>query len=250
MPTGTALSVLRRMVNAECGEEMDETISPALVSVWNQLLNNQQIFLDNQHGYLRGKVRVQLSAVVGQQYYDLPSGVDYDRLEKPVFTNITVFRYPMGFGIGQEEYNVFNSTLGITGSPCMRWDLVNVSGSFKIELWPIPAIPQTIEIAGLLPLVQMTADTDVCVIDDMALVLFTAVTYLARKGAGDTRAVAAKAKSYLDSLKGSYPIKDEVWNISGRRYWPNGFYFPNRRPVVAVESGGGGISMSGSGVGV
>src|ERR1700744_4644580 len=148
MPVGTTLAALRAMLNAEAGEETDESISPARVGINNALLNNQQLFLANQHAYLRGKTRVELNAIAGQQYYDLPAGIDFDRLEKPEFTNVSNFRYRLGFGIGQEEYNVFRSDLGEQSSPVMRWDLVNYQGALKIELWPIPSVAQTLMLSG------------------------------------------------------------------------------------------------------
>lgn len=246
MPVGTTLAVLRQMLNAECGEEMDETISPARVGVNNQLLNNQQSFLDNQHAYLRGKTRVSLTAVVGTQYYALPAGIDFDRLEKPEFTNVSNFRYRIGFGIGQAEYNIFRSDQGVTASPVMKWDMVNIGGVLKIELWPVPSVAQTIELAGLLPLVAMSSDSDTCVIDDLILVLFTAAEILARKGAQDAGAKGAKAKAAMDSLKASYPSAFETFNLAGVDR--NGFRPPNnRRPVVAVNGSGGGVGISGSG---
>lgn len=236
MPIGTQLSVLRQMLNAECGEEMDETISPARVAINNQLLNNQQSFLVNQHAYLLGKVRAQLAAVVGQQYYNLPAGIDFDRLEKPEFTNVSNFRYRIGFGIGQEEYNLFRSDLGVTASPVMRWDLVNVGGNLQIELWPIPSVAQSIMLSGTLPLTQMVNDTDPCVIDDLVLVLFTAAEILARKQMGDAQAKAAKAQAALASLKASYPSQFEHFNLAGKLPSLADFYKGNnRRPVVATN---------------
>ncbi len=236
MPVGTTLVTLRTMLNAECGEEMDETISPARVAINNQLLNNQQAFLDNQHAYLRGKVRVSLAAVAGTQYYALPAGIDFDRLNKPEFTNLANFRYRIAFGIGQEEYNIYRSDLGVMGSPIMKWDLVNIAGVLKIELWPIPSVAQTIELAGLLPLTQMVNNSDTCVIDDLVLVLFTAAEILARKGSGDMAAKAAKAKAALDSLRASYPSRFETLNLAGARPSLGEFYRTNnQRPVVATN---------------
>jgi len=232
MPVGTTLLKLRSMLNAECGQEMDETVSPGKVTLQNQLLNNQQAFLANQHAYLRGKTRVSLTAVVGTQYYALPSGIDFDRLEKPEFTNLSNFRYRIGFGIGQEEYNIFRSDLGVRATPVMKWDLVNVANVLNIELWPIPSTAQTIELAGLIPISEMDTDAKTCVIDDMALVMFTAAEILLRQGSNDAQAKAAKAGAYLNSLKASYPIKHETFNLAGVRQEQRGKH--NQRPVVAT----------------
>lgn len=236
MPIGTQLVTLRKMLNAEMGEEMDETISPARVAINNQLLNNQQSFLVNQHAYLLGKVRKELTAVVGQQYYDLPAGIDFDRLEKPEFTNVNNFRYRIAYGIGQEEYNLFRSDLGVQASPVMRWDLVNTGGKLQIELWPIPSTAQTIMLSGVMPLAQMVNDSDTCVIDDLVLVLYTAAEALARKQSPDTMAKAEKAKAALESLRASFPSKFDKFNLAGKQPSLRDLYVGNnRRPVVATN---------------
>jgi hypothetical protein len=234
MPVGTSLATLRKMLNVESGEEMDESISPARVAINNQLLNNQQAYLANQHAYLLGKTRVTLAAVVGQQYYNLPSGIDFDRLEKPEFTSVANFNYRIGFGIGPEEYNRFRA--GMQASPVMKWDLVNVSGTLQIELWPVPSVAQTIMLSGVLPLVQMVNDTDTCVIDDLVLVLYTAAEALALKSSPLTQAKAEKAKAALESLRASFPSKFDRFNLAGQEPSSREFYTGNnRRPVVATN---------------
>ncbi len=236
MPVGTTLLTLRKMLNVETGDEMDETISPANVDINNQLLNNQQLFLANNHSYLVGKTRVELPAVVGTQYYDLPAGIDFDHLDKPEFTNVANFRYRLGFGIGQEEYNLFRSDLGVQASPVMKWDFVNVAGVRKIEMWPIPSVAQTIMFSGLLKVAVMTTDASVCVIDDMALVLYTAAENLAAKESPRAGMMAAKAKSYMDALKAAYPSKFERFNMAGTQPALRDLYVGNnRRPVVATN---------------
>jgi hypothetical protein len=236
MPIGTALSVLRQMLNAEAGEEMDEAISPARVSVNNQLLNNMQSFLVTQHAYLLGKTRVEVAAVVGQQYYTLPAGIDFDRVEEPEFINVKNFRYRLGFGIGQEEYNIFRSDLGVRASPVMRWDLVNNSGVLQIELWPIPSVAQTLMLAGTLPLTLMSANEDTCVVDDLVLILFTAAQLVAKHQGGDASAILAKAQAALQSIRASKPSKYDVFNIGGGMPRFSGFPYNPRRPVVAVNN--------------
>lgn len=237
MPTGTTLVNLRKMANAECGEEMDETISPALKPVWNQIFNNQQTFLDALHSFLRGKVTVDLAAVAGTRYYTVPTGIDMDRLELPVYTNVGSFRQRIEYGITQADYNVYRSDQSVTGSPVFRWQLINIASVLKVELWPIPSVAQTITFTGLLPLTAMSADSDACVIDDMALVLYSAAEYLLRKGSGDAGSKAQKAKAYLDSLKASFPSRYDRFNLAGAPINSPGFQRPNNQPpVVAVST--------------
>ena len=104
-----------------------------------------------------------------------------------------------------------------------------------LEVWPIPSVPQTLELEGLLPLTIMENDADTCVIDDLLLVLFTAAEYLSRAGAGDAQAKITKAKAHLDTLKASYPSRYETFNMSGGHLYIDGFTNGKGRPVIAVS---------------
>jgi len=324
MPIGTPLATLRQMLNCEVGAEMDETISSANIQVNNQLLNNQQAFLARQHAYLRGRTQVEVPLVVGAQYIPTatPVGgtpltklIDLDSPETHAYVNFNNFRYTLTFGIGQPEYNIYNSAYGVAGVPAMKWDLKNnqslvgapagtypgggastltyngllpgqtyiwspgvnessltyngatysgqgtftaVSGvttaaatgaanslpftgqlnavGMMIETWPIPSVPQSLELAGLLPITQMQNDTDTCVIDDLLLVLFTAAEILARQSLGDAQAKITKAQAHLRSLQASYPNKFEKFNLSGGSRYIEGFETGRGRPVIAVNA--------------
>jgi len=237
MPTGTTLVNLRKMLNAELGAEMDETISPANVANQNQVLNNQQKFLVNQHAYLLGKVRAEVPLTTGTQYYALPSGIDMDRLDQPVFTNVSNFRYRVGYGIGQDEYNYWDSSRGLKATPVMKWDRLLIGGVKQIEVWPIPLVPQTLMFSGAALLTDMVNDSDTCVIDDLVLVLFTAAEMQARQQAGDTQAKLEKAKAALASIRATFPSRFETLNIAGGHHHEDllGFGGNGRRPVVATN---------------
>lgn len=220
------------MLNAELGNELDETVAPGSVAIDNQLLNNQQAFLAAQHAYLLRKARVEVALTVGTQYYSVPTGVDMDRIDKPSYVRIgNTFRYEVWFGINQTEYNAFDSARGITGQPVRRWDLIDVSGTRKIEVWPIPSAAQTLMLSGPLVVTTMSTNSDVCVLDDMLIVLFTAAEKLARMGSADAQTKLAKAQAHLYALKGATPSRYDTFTISGagRSYDER-----NRRPVVAV----------------
>lgn len=238
MATGTTLVNLRKMLNAELGAEMDETISPANVANQNQLFNNQQKFLVNQHVWLLGKVRVELALTKGTQYYAVPAGVDMDRLDLPLYTNVNGFRYRLRYGIGQNEYNYWDSARGMQSTPVFAWDQLLVAGVKQIEVWPIPLVAQTLMLSGTAALVDLVNDSDTCVIDDLILVLFTAAELLARQGNGDAQAKLEKAKAALSSLRAAFPSKFESFSIKGGdgSNAQFGFGGNGRRPVVATNA--------------
>ena len=233
MATGTTLVNLRKMLNGELEDELDETIASAGVDTKNQKLNNMQSFLYGQHNFLRGKVRVSLPLTPGQRYYTLPAGIDFDHLDKPQYTTVAGFRYEVYFGIDQPEYNVYRSDLGVQATPVIRWDLVNVAGVLQIECWPIPSTIQTLEFSGQNYPTPMVADSDPCVIDDLLIVLFTAAEMLAKRQAADASAKLAKANAHLASIRSGKPSKHEMFQISGAEpIWSD--RYGRRRPVTGV----------------
>jgi len=251
MAVGTTLVQLRKMLNAEIEDEIDETISNAGITRKNQLLNNMQQFLWNQHDYLRGKVRVEAPIPADTQYCDLPTGIDLDHLDKPTYVLMNNWRYEVQFGIKVTDYNVFNSSLGVKSQPIYKFDFVNVDGTLMMEVWPISTVDQTLELSGILPLTQMVSDSDTCVVDDMAIVLFVAAEILAKRGAGDAQAKLAKATAYINSLRSGKPSRYETFNIAGND-WLRRDNDNFKRPVVAVGGGdsGGGGSSGGPSIGI
>ncbi len=155
----------------------------------------------------------------------------------------------MFFGINTDDYNIFNPDLNVTATPIMKWDQVNVNGVLQIQIWPISNTQQTLEFSGLLPITQMVSDTDTCVIDDMALVLFTAAEILAKRQSGDAQAKLAKATSYVASIRAGKPSRYETFVISGDD-WGRRSNTDYKRPVVAVVGGSGDTGSSGPSIGI
>ena len=251
MAVGTTLANLRKYLNAEIEDEMDEGVANAGIDRKNQLLNANQLFLANQHTYLRGKTWASVPITPGSEFFDFPAGIDISHLDKPAFTIVANWRYKVYFGINPDDFNIFNSDLNVQAKPVMKWDWFNVDNVLKIRIWPISNAAQTLQISGLLPITPMVSDSDTCVIDDMAIVFFTAAQMLAKRGAGDAGAELAKANAYLASLRSGKPSRYETFNIAGED-WGRRAYTDYKRPVVAVgggtDAGSGGTDI-GIGIG-
>lgn len=250
MAVGTSLSDLRKFLNAEIEDEMDETVSNSGITRKNQLLNNSQKFLANQHNYLLGKVRAVLPLTAQQRYYDLPSGIDLAHLDKPTYVNLNNWRYQVNFGINTNDFNIFNSDQSVTAVPVMKWDLVNVGSALQIEVWPIPSSVMSLEFSGVMLVTDMVNDADTCVIDDMAIVYFTSAGILAKRGTGDAQSALAKFNAYIASIRSGKSSRYETFNIGGGE-WCYGNGSDYKRPVVAVggDSGGGGGTGGGTAIG-
>lgn len=235
MPSGVALSVLRSAFNSHCGNEPSATVAPGSVALDNQLLNDYQRILASKNAFLQSHARAQIPLVIGTQYYAFPTTqLDVARVNKPSFVQQpNGFSYDVWFGIGPREYNAFNSAAGVTGSPVRRWDMVMIAGVMMVEVWPVPNIPQTLMLDGVLPITPMVADTDLCMLDDLLIVLWAAAARLRRIQPEEAGAKQQEAVQYLNILRGSSLSRNDIFNIAGAGRF---FEEEHKRPVVGVTA--------------
>jgi len=241
MARGTTLLILRKMLKAECGIELDETVSSSEDAKLNLMLSNQQKWLVGQHAFLFGKVRKDVALAAGTRFHTFPeSDLDIDRVDPEAVVKVGTtnpVRYNVHFGIGQEQYVTWDSeaTPPATVDPVMRWDLVNDGGTLKIEVWPVPeTATQTLALSGYRPLPALAVNTDVAVLDDLLIVLFCAAEYLGRRGDKDAGAKLARAQAHLNALKGSRQSQFERFNMAngGNCARPRA----RQRPIIGVSN--------------
>jgi len=225
-------AAIRSAFKAEVGVELNELVATGDNSRYLQLANNQIKWLIGQHAWLLGKVRAEVALTPGTQYYTIPeSSIDIDRVDQEAafIEQSDGYRYGVLFGIGQRQYNAYgNETEQV--DPVQRWDMVDVSGVTKIEVWPIPLTAQTLHLSGIRVFTAMTGDASTCPIDDMLVVLFMAAEELARAKAADATAKLAKAQAHLSSLKGTRQSEYEQFNMAGGGLPRRGEYL--NRPYV------------------
>ncbi len=224
-------ATIRSAFKAEVGVELNESVATGDNARYLALANNQVKWLIGQHAWLLGKVRAEVALTPGTQYYTFPeSDIDIDRVDKEAFIEQSDgYRYNVEFGIGQRQYNSYgNETEQI--DPVQRWDLVNVSGVTKIEVWPIPLTAQTLHLSGIRVFTPMSVDASTCPLDDMLVILFMAAEELARSKAADATAKLAKAQAHLAGLKGSRQTEHEQFSMAGGGCPRRGEYL--NRPYV------------------
>jgi hypothetical protein len=151
-----------------------------------------------------------IDLAAGQRYYDFPVEAGFPgntviNLESTVsvWVDYSGRPIPLDRGIGQRQYAQTNSNNGETGSPVRRWDIKRtVDANEQIEVWPIPSDnTQDIWLHGKKKLRPLIAASDVCDIDDLAIVLTAAAEILTRQKAADATKVEAAAAARIRQLK-------------------------------------------------
>jgi hypothetical protein len=144
---------------------------------------------------------------VGTRYYPYASDLPFENVDKVWLIYDTLFG-GLPYGIGPNEFVLFNSNTGFQSWPVMRWMHHTDDGTF--EVWPVPseAPPASatteaarIRMRGTKLIPPMVADSDMCVLPSTAIVLFAAAELSARRGDKNAEGKASKAVDYVRRLR-------------------------------------------------
>lgn len=224
MARGTQLQQLRTMLRAEVGHSTNVAAGVDNIPALNQKLSRCQIMLYDAYDwpFLREKFDITLQA--GQRYYDFPTagaggsayGLSSERVEKTAI-NYSGRPSPIDKGIDFEEYAQYNSDNGDRASPARRWDVRRTSDAKEqIEIWPIPADnTQIFSLKGIRNLRPLVADTDVCDLDDILIVLTAGAEIVARENKKDAALMRSAAAARLAQLEGRLVGPARMITMSG-----------------------------------
>jgi hypothetical protein len=111
------------MLQAELGDDSDGGQAAADVPRLNQLLYNKQVELASAYDWPFLRDRQDVVTVSGQRFYLLPQ-LNYDRPHS-VKNDWNLIWTDMDYGITEDDYNMFNSLIGQTSDPTMKWLIVD-----------------------------------------------------------------------------------------------------------------------------
>jgi hypothetical protein len=203
MARGTQLLQLVTMLREEVGRATSVAVGVDDLPMLKQKLSRTQEMLydDYDWPFLRQVFPYkQLNA--GEQYYDFPDLLNLERLEEVALWYNNLPR-PLVRGISTREYAIYNSNNGVTQEPAIRWDVRWTGTKEQFEIWPIPSSnSQQVQFTGIRKLRALIADSDVCDIDDQAIVLTAAAEILAKQENASASAVAKLAAGRIKQIKG------------------------------------------------
>lgn len=234
MATGTQLSELRAMLKGELSADDDSDVSPGGDNVLNRQLANTQKWLALRYDFSDLNMRSEFNLVPGQRYYDFPAGIELAR-KLVISCYWSTLWYSTEPGIKLVNYNTLNPDLGQRLDPVIRWKKIRVAGVLKLEVWPLPASATLLRLEGQMPLTALVADTDVCTLDDLLIVQWTAAKLLARMKSADAPAMLEEAKESLKRLVGADNSDSQVFSMGGNRHGHLRHRDPSEIPTVAIN---------------
>lgn len=226
MARGTSLTTLLVMLRAEAGHSTSVAAGVDNEAALIQKLQRTQQMLYDEYDWPFMMNEWPIHMQTSSRYYDFPTEVGFPgltvvNLEGTMEAWIDYSGKPILLtrGIGQEQYAQYNSnaTVPQTADPVRRWDIKRSNDNREqIEVWPIPASNTNILwLHGKKKLRPLVAASDVCDIDDIAIVLAAASEILARQKAADAPIVKAAAAARLAQLKGRTKGGTRMINMRG-----------------------------------
>jgi hypothetical protein len=224
MPLRVQLIDLRRELRAETGTSLNPAQGAQAQSTLDIILARQQRELWDAYSWQHLKSWVDLPLAAGQARYDYPAEMAFDQISQLlVTTGVGAQWSALAYGVAPHMVRLGPAQ---QGTP-LRWRnvaTVDTSGPDPItnpigqlELYPSPAADDmTLRIAGQLPLSPLVADTDTCIIDSKAIVLFAAAEMLATQKSEAAPMKLQKAQNYLRKLLADQGAdKRQNYNMGG-----------------------------------
>jgi hypothetical protein len=196
---GTLVTNLRMEIGHSTNAATGINLRDQLVYIINR--TEEELALEFSWPQLRVDRDVLIS--LGARYYAYPSDLPFEMIERAWLIYNTLYA-EIEYGIGPEQFALFNSNVGFTSWPVQRW--MHNYDTNTYELWPVPnqapaATPTSqaalIRFRGTRMPTPMVNDSDNCTLDATAILLFAAAEYLARAKAEEASSRLDKAKNYL-----------------------------------------------------
>lgn len=191
------------MLRAECSRSTNVSVGVDDTQTLMTVLQRTQETLYDDFDWPH--LRENFPAIVlqaGQRYYDLPSGLNFDRIEDAAI-RLSGLPIPFRRGIDFNCYAAFDSDADVRSSPAQRYDIRSVDGKEQIEVWPVPAdSSNSMQFKGIRKLARLVDTDDLADLDDQLIVLFAAYEILLHAEAPDANAKLKAAQARYARLKG------------------------------------------------
>lgn len=196
--------------------EVFSTTSPGVGDSFEESIKHllrrtqQRLYETYDWAFLKGKF--DKSTEAGQRYYDIPTGVNLERIDKVYHLWDNLWSVVQR-GINVVDLNIYNSDNDERVDPVLKWDAY---GEKQFEVWPIPSVAGTMRFEGVAALPKLVADRDRAVLDDNLIVLFAASEWLARdaKQAQLAQVKSQNAAAHLARLRGQL-TETRVTSLNG-----------------------------------
>lgn len=233
MARGTQLTSLIAQLRAETGRTQNVAVGVDEVENLKVMLQRTQELLYEEYEWPHLRVQRTISLVAGSRYYDLPSDLNYDRIQDVKLKYNGVYT-DVERGILFDDYSIYDSNAGTPDRsfPVLKWDIRHTGVREQVEAWPIPAENATLYMFGTKKLGDLIQENDRAELDDRLIVLFAAAEILSRQKSADAKNKQSQAERRLMMLRRNSQSDSKTVQVG----LGNGRRPPNTGKTVIVVS--------------
>lgn len=202
MARGKQLLSLIAQLRAETGRSQDVSVGVDEVENLKVIIQRTQETLYEEYEWPHMRVQKTISLSAGQRHYDLPTGLNFDRIQdvKLKYNNVYV---DLERGITFDDYSIYDSNAATPerSFPTLKWDIRDTGSGEQVEVWPIPNQSASLYMFGTKNLSDLIQDSDTADLDDRLIVLFAAAEILARQKSADAKIKLSQAERRLTMLR-------------------------------------------------
>ena len=209
MARGVTLSEMITELRHEANQSADAALGIQSRDKCAHLLRKAQNLLWIEHDWQFLKVNRFEVMADGQRYYDFPSDLDPDQIDRVDYKGAATSNWrPVYRYITTDDLNEVDSQIGEERDGVLKWDLNDDGDQF--EVWPMPATNGTntsssqsyiIRFHGVRNLSALIEDDDVSTLDGDLIVLQAAVSWLAPVDKGSAEERAGRLQRLMKQLK-------------------------------------------------
>ena len=204
MARNTTLQVLLNDLRSESGHAISSALGKSTQEMMTNLLNRVQRRLWEDFAWPFLQVKKDITLQAGQRYYDIPSGITLERVERAVFKNGSSW-HKIFYGISTQDYTINDSDTGSRSWPIRKYEAY---GAAQVEVWPIPSENADVTTGDALFRLEGTGDlsafvsmSDTADLDDQLIVLFAAAELLTRQKSPDAQLKQQQANVHYQRLR-------------------------------------------------
>ena len=208
MPLNVPLSTLRLELRAETGTSLNPAQGVQVQQTIDLLLARQQRELWDAYNWEHLQYWSDMPVAQGQALYSYPVEMPFEQIRRIFISMAPTGQWtPLRYGIkpwmirpaGPNQGTPVRWRNVITVDTSGPTPVTNPIGQF--EIIPTPSSGQMLlRLLGLAPLNALVADSDTCMIDSKAIVLFAAAEVLANQKSEGASIKLQKAQNYLRKL--------------------------------------------------
>lgn len=202
MARGKQLLSLIAQLRAETGRTQNVAVGVDEVENLKVILARTQELLYEEYEWPHLRVQKTIALSAGQRHYDLPAGLNFDRIQDVKLKYNSVY-VDVERGINLEDYSIYDSNADTPerSFPVLKWDVRHTGSGEQIEVWPIPSQSATLYMFGTKILDDLIQEDDTAELDDRLIVLFAAAEILARQKSNDAKNKLSQAERRLAMLR-------------------------------------------------